>query len=73
MADHKSEAEQAATAGKWDIANYHATMFKAQQQQVANAIALSTWEWTDGEKRVFNTDERAMELRDFAHERLGLA
>jgi len=44
--DHKAEAEAAASAGKYDIARYHAAMLQAEQtaalveeQRTANLIA----------------------------------
>jgi len=44
MADHKTEAEQAATAGKWDIANYHATMRLADEMHATNLhAAIIRW------------------------------
>jgi hypothetical protein len=41
--DHKAEAEAAASAGKYDIARYHAAMLQAEQTYYANLIAIATW------------------------------
>jgi len=46
--DHEDQANQAAAAGKYDIAQYHATMLRAQQAKVANLIAYVD-KWTDDE------------------------
>jgi len=37
--DHRAEAEAAASAGKYDIARYHAAMLQADRQHTANQIA----------------------------------
>jgi hypothetical protein len=37
--DHRAEAEAAASAGKYDIAQYHAAMLQADRQHTANLIA----------------------------------
>lgn len=38
--NHKFQATLAATVGKYEIAQYHATRLLAEQQRIANLIAL---------------------------------
>ncbi len=48
--DHRYEAELAASAGKYDIAQYEATMYAAEQQRIANLIAYMAMPEEAGER-----------------------
>lgn len=77
--DHAVEADDAASEGKYDIAQYHATRLLAEQQRIANLIALGQFRVAPGDVAHFRhlvaqpLDEYSITVSPQIKEALGLS